>query len=150
MERKNLSLEQLSDLLNTMVVDEKINHDSTIEIPLCDMAMGPIRATTIASCSLGFDWDLGRIFLNPTDPLVSRSYMMDRLYGDWHPYPKRKPFRPGTYWVTVDDGEKRFCMETETLKSPDSSGKYPFYCTEEIVAWKEKIVPKPYEGDAKA
>lgn len=149
MERKNLSLGQLSDLLNTMVVDEKINYDSTMEIPLCDMAMGSVRATTVASCSIGFDWDLGRIFLNPTDPLVSRSYMMDRLYGDWHPYPKRKPFRPGTYWVTVDDGEKRFCMETETLKSPDSSGKYPFYCTEEIVAWKEKIVPKPYKGDAK-
>ena len=126
MERKNLSLAQLSDILNTMVEDENINHDSIIEIPLCDMAIGPVRT------------------------LVSWSYMLDLLYGDWHPYPKHKPYRPGTYWVTVDDGEKRFCMETETLKTPDSSGKYPFYCTEEIVAWKEKIVPKPDEGDAKA
>lgn len=150
MERKNLSLKQLADILNTMIEDKNINPDSLIEIPLSDMAIGPCKATTIAACAIGFDWNSERIFLHSTDSLVSKSYMDECLYRNWHPYPKHKPYRPGTYWVTVDDGEKRFCMETETLKTPDSSGKYPFYCTEEIVAWKEKIVPKPYEGDAKA
>lgn len=147
MERKNLSLKNLVNIFNSMVEDRNME-DKLVEIPLQDETIGPSKATTIAVCGLGFDWNNGRIFLYPKDDLVSQAYMQERLYGDWHPYPKCIPHRPGTYWVTIneDDGTS-YCAELETLSHPDSVGNYAFYCTKRVTAWKERIVPKPYHGN---
>lgn len=143
MEEKKLSLKDLANILNALIEEGNLDEKS-VEIPLQDASIGPVKGATIVACGVGFDWNSGRIFLYPKENLVSYSYMQDCLYGNWHPYPKYKPRRPGIYWVTIEDGDTPVCMETETLKHPDSTGNYPFYCTKKITAWKERIVPNPY------
>ena len=143
MKNNNLTLKSLSNILNSLL-ETGIIEDKLIEIPLQDEALGVTKSTTLAACSIGFDWDSGRIFLYTKDPLVSHSYLQECLYGNWHPYPKFKPHRAGNYWVTIDDGDKPFVTTMETLKKHDTSGKYSFYCTKKIIAWKELIIPKPY------
>ena len=68
---------ELREFVNTFyerMKDRKYEiEDLTIRIAISSPSMGPSATVEVAGLSLGFDWDRGTMFIDPSKPLVVKT-----------------------------------------------------------------------------
>ena len=110
--------------------------DANLVVKLSEVGLGPCAACDIEGFYLGFDWDKGRLILEPTEPIVHDKFLwtpaserMPRKHQDVDAvFVFRKNGRPKRYAnLRYDEGEKVFYDETGELIEAQ-------YCTHWCVA----------------
>lgn len=69
----NLTVAEVYQALTDMILKEPSIIDKPLEIPVQSSSLGGTSAIGISAISRGFDWDIGRVFLHTTKPIIEKT-----------------------------------------------------------------------------
>lgn len=66
-----MTLKELKERVDHAMLQER-NHDLEVKIVLDEPSMGPTATTSVRSCTVGIDWNLGDFLIAAQDPIARK------------------------------------------------------------------------------